>query len=288
MEKKIAILGGDLRIIRLAEILAEDDYIVYTYGLEKYKFLNSNILKCKNIQDIINNCENIISGIPFSRDEISIYTPFSDKLIIIEETLKNLCNKKIIAGAIKQKTKEIAYKNNVQIIDIMENESLTILNVIPTVEGAIQIAMENTEITIHDSNLLILGFGRIGKLLSKSLKSLGANVSCVARKDKDLALIKAYGYKGIHINDLYKNLNNYDIIFNTIPSVILDYKKLELIKDKNTLIIDLASSPGGVDYDKAEEYNIKTIKALGLPGKHAPLTTARYIKETLEKILNNR
>lgn len=288
MNKKIGVVGGDLRIIRLSEILAEDNYIVYIYGLEKYEFTNDNILKCKNIQDVANNCDNIISGIPFSKDGITIHAPFSNNELIIKNVLEELKNKVIIAGAVKQEIKDMAYKNDIKIIDLMEDEELTILNIIPTVEGAIQVAMENTEITIYNSNCLVLGFGRIGKLLSKNLKDLGANVSLVARKEKDLAWGKVYGYKAINLSDLDKNLNNYDIIFNTIPSLILDDKKLKLLKGQNTLIIELASSPGGIDFKKTEEYNIKVIKALGLPGKVAPLTAARYIKNTLERILNKK
>lgn len=286
MSKKIGIIGGDLRIIRLSEILAEDNYIVYTYGLEKYEFASDNIIKCNSLKNIVSNCDNIISGTPFSKDGITINAPFGSDELIIKNVLKESKNKVIIAGAIKQEIRDMADKNNIKVIDLMEDEELTILNIIPTVEGAIQVAMENTETTIYNSNCLVLGYGRIGKLLSKNLKDLGANVSCVARKEKDLAWCKVYGYKTIDLKDLDKNLNNCDIIFNTVPSLILDDKKLKLLKGQNTLIIELASSPGGIDFKKAEEYNVKVIKALGLPGKVAPLTAAKYIKNTLEKILN--
>lgn len=285
MNKKIGIIGGDLRIAKLSEILAEDNYIVYTYGLEKYKFTSDNIKKCDNLQDIISTCDSMMSGIPFSKDGFTIYAPFSNNELVIEKVLEELRNKVVIAGAVKQEIKDIAFKNNIKLIDIMDDETLTISNIIPTVEGAIQVAMENTEITIYNSNCLVLGFGRIGKLLSKNLKNLGANVSCMARKEKDLSWIEVYGYKAINLINLDKNLDNYDIVFNTVPSLILEDKKLNLLKGQNTLIIELASSPGGIDFAKAEEYNIKVIKALGLPGKVAPISAARYIKDTLEKIL---
>ena len=76
------------------------------------------------------------------------------------------------------------------IIDIMKCEELAVLNSISTAEGAIQIAMEETNHTLHDSNILILGFGRIGKVLAKMLNAIGANVYCEARKNEDLAWIK--------------------------------------------------------------------------------------------------
>lgn len=285
LSNQLGIIGGDLRIIRLVEILGKENYKIYTYGLDKYNF-NNSILKCKELKEMDENCKYIISGIPFSKDGVYLHAPFSNKQININEMFNNIKYKTLIAGAIDKNLKEIVKENKVDVVDLMDIEELTILNAIPTAEGAIQVAMEQTEFTIHNSKCLILGFGRIGKVLAKNLKALGAQVCCVARKEDDLAWIKAYGYKEINLNELEEKLyNKYDIIFNTIPKVILDAKRLELIKDKGTLIIELASIPGGIDYKKAEEYNIKTIKAMGLPGKVAPLTAAKYIKEILKTII---
>ena len=286
MIKQIGIIGGDLRIIRLGEILSKEGYLIYTYGLDKYNFMNKNVLKCNKIEEVCNKCDYILSGVPFSKDGIYVNAPFDNKQIQVDDLLKIVMNKTLIVGGIKREVREKAIKYNVKIIDLLEYEELTILNIIPTVEGAIQIAMEQTEFTINNSKCLVLGFGRIGKLLTKNLKNLGAEVYCMARKESDIAWIKTLGYISIHIDELEKKLENkYDIIFNTVPKLILDSKKLELIKNNETLIIELASMPGGIDFVKAKEYGIKTIKALGLPGKVAPLTAAEYIKGTLEKIL---
>lgn len=284
MDNKIGIIGGDLRIIKLCELLVTDNYILYTYGLEKWQKDNRNIIICKNLLEFYENIDTVIGGIPFSKDNISIYAPYSDKNIKIKEVFDYLKNKTLIAGAIKEEINNYAKNKNIEIIDLMKDESLKILNAIPTVEGAIQIAMENTDITIHNSKCMVLGFGRIGKLLSKQLKALGANVCCVARKEKDLAWIKTYGYTAIHLKNLLENINKFDIIFNTVPAIILDQTMLEQLKYSNTIIIDLASMPGGVDLEFAKKYNIKTIQALGLPGKCAPVTSAIYIKNSIEKI----
>lgn len=285
LSKQVGIIGGDLRIVRLAEMLTKEEYEIYTYGLDKYNF-NDNIIKCKEIDELNNNCKFIISGIPFSKDGAYVNAPFSNEKIKINEIFKTIKYKTLIAGAIGENIKQMAKENKVDVVDLMDIEELTVLNVIPTVEGAIQVAMEATEFTIHNSKCLILGFGRIGKLLAKNLKALGVEVYCMARNEADLSWIKAYKYKDINLSNLEENLSiKYDIIFNTIPKMILDERKLQLIRNKDTLIIELASSPGGIDYKKAEDHNIKVIKALGLPGKVAPLTAAKYIKETLQTII---
>ena len=144
--------------------------------------------------------------------------------------------------------------------------------------------MEETIKTLHSSNILILGFGRIGKTLANMLKGIGANVYCEARKNEDLAWIKTYGYEPITLDNLNENLNKFDIIMNTIPSLILKEKEINCLK-KDCLLIDLASSPGGIDIKAAKENKIKTIWALALPGKVAPLTSAEFIRDTIYNIL---
>ena len=169
----------------------------------------------------------------------------------------------------------------------MKFEELIVLNSIPTAEGAIQIAMEKSLITLHNSKCLVLGFGRIGKILAKMLLGIGAQVYCEARKEQDIAWIKSYGYNAIHLNDLDNNLGNFDFIFNTIPYLILDKSRLSLIKSE-CLLIDLASKPGGIDFEEAEKLKLQTDWALALPGKVAPKTAAGYIYEIIKNIVKIR
>ena len=87
-------------------------------------------------------------------------------------------------------------------------------------------------------------------------------------------------------NELDNELNQFDIIINTIPHIILNKEKLKLLK-RDCLIIDIASNPGGVDRKAVKEIGIKLIWALSLPGRVAPITSAEFIKETLENILKD-
>lgn len=279
MIKNISIIGGDLRIVKLANML-KNNYNVKTYALENGVEIQ-NI--SNSIEECITNADIIISAIPFSKDGVKINTPYSKEEINIEELFSKAKGKTIIAGNITNKIKELAINKNVQIIDILEQEELAILNAVSTAEGAIQIAISNIPKNLCGSNVLIMGFGRIGKILAKMLVGFGANVSCEARKNSDLAWIKSYGYEPIDISNLKNNLSRFDIIFNTIPSIILDKEKLKQVKEE-ALIIDLASAPGGVDKEQVEKLNKKYILALALPGKISPESSAEYIKQTLENM----
>ncbi len=268
MKTKFAIIGGDLRMIKLAKLLAKEKTIVYTYGLEQAQELKNkeNIKICCELNEAIQDVETIIGPIPFSADGKNINTKFSQNQIPLQELMEKTQNKKLIAGNIKQDVQELAQKNKIELIDIMNQEELAILNAISTAEGAIEIAMQNTLKTIHGSNILILGFGRIGKILAQKLERLSAKVTCAVRKQEETAWIKAYGYKETNINSLKENLAQYDIIINTVPHLILTTKNLKYV-DKETVIIDLASKPGGVDEKEVEKLGLKFIWGLALPRK---------------------
>ncbi len=284
MNHHICIIGGDLRIVKLVEMLAEDGFEVYTYGLENAESLihKQNIVSCESAQEAASHSGLIIGPIPLSSNGILINMPFSEQKMEIEELLKIAENKTLIAGAIR--TEVYNKTNNVSLIDILKREELTVLNTISTAEGAIQIAMEETSRTVHGSNVLVMGFGRVGKILAKMLDGIGANVTCEARKDTDIAWIKAYGYDSVYLNELEEKLPKFDIIINTIPYLILKEEKLKLVK-KEVLLIDLASNPGGIDKRVVKELGLKLIWALSLPGKVAPITSAEFIKDTLYNIL---
>ena len=286
MTQTIAIVGGDLRIVKLAEMLAKDNFKIKTYALEKAENLRKieEIQFCSSLKETLQGVEVVIGPIPLSSNNIQINTPFSEGNITLEELAQELKGKKIIAGNIKKEFYEVVNQEETQIIDLLKREELVVLNTIATAEGAIQIAMEETIKTIHGSNILVLGFGRVGKMLANMLKGIGANVSCEARRNVDLAWIKAYGYEPIRLEELKEKLGKFDIIMNTIPTLILGEEELAQLK-KDSLIIDLASNPGGVDKLAAKKQGIKMIWALSLPGKVAPLTSAEFIKDTIYNVL---
>ena len=169
-----------------------------------------------------------------------------DDTVLKEQSLTDIIdcslgtNDFIDENIIKKHISESNYElNKYPIIeyDLLKNESLTILNTIATAEGAIAKSIEETDFNLASSNILVLGFGRVGKMLAYKLKQMGANVYVEARKQEDLAWIESYGYNAVDLKNVNKKLCKVDIIFNTIPKLILDKSRLILIK-KETLIID--------------------------------------------------
>lgn len=283
---ELSVVGGDLRIVKLIEMLAKEKFLIYTYAIENADVLKEyeEVVELSSLNELQNSTEIIISGVPFSNNMQEVNDPFSDKKILVQDLFKNIQGKTLIAGSISPNVESLAKQYNIKVIDLLKREELAVLNTISTAEGTIQIAMEETAKTIHGSNVLVMGFGRIGKILCKMLSGIGAKVYAEARKNEDIAWIKAYGYNAIYLNELKETLGQYDIIINTIPSLILNREYLSNVR-QDALIIDIASTPGGVDRQAAKELGIRSILALSLPGKVAPITSAEFIKETLNHIL---
>lgn len=286
MSSNYAIIGGDLRIVKLAKMMADEGNVINTFGLEQAEELSGckNIVFHNSLSSAAESADIVIAPIPFSKNGVEINATFSNKKISVQELLENIKHKKLIAGSIKQEIYDIAKEKDVEVIDIMKNEDVAILNAISTAEGAIEVAFANTEKTLHGSNVLILGFGRLGKVLAKKLEGLSAKVTCAARKNEDFAWIKAYGYESTNINSLSENLHNYDIIINTVPVLILNKIRLQKLK-KDCLLIDLASNPGGIDFEETERLGIKCIWALALPGRVAPVTTAEILRDSIYNMI---
>lgn len=282
--KSFTIIGGDLRSIRLADLMRKDGKEVNIFGFNSMEGTPQTTIT-EDLHNAIGENDVVIGPLPCSNDNETINSPFNNKKIFINDLFKTMGkNQLFIAGRISSKITHLARIYNVYCIDILDREEMAVLNAIPTAEGAIQIAMEELPITLHGSNALVLGFGRVAKILAKMLKGIGIKVYVGARKCSDIAWITGYDYEPLYINGLKNHISKMDVIFNTIPALILDENMLTRI-NKKTLIVDLASRPGGVDFEKARQMGLTVKWALSLPGKVAPDSAAKFIKDTIYNIL---
>lgn len=277
------IVGGDDRLVELANIFFRKGYSVYTYGMEKAAACQAENLG--SLEEAVSKCDVIIGPIPFSKELNKVNSSYAVKPIEISELFSKITpDKRLFFGALNKNSRELAENYNVKYIDYHHDEGYQIQNTIPTAEGAIALMISETERTVFGSNVLIMGYGRIGKLLSEYTKAIGAKVYVEARKDSDITWINTRGMKAVHLDNLNEYIGEMDIIVNTVPALIMDSNRLELVKS-DTLILDLASLPGGVDFAAAQQKGLKTIHALGIPGKIAAKSAAEYIFNTVCKQL---
>ncbi len=282
-----AFIGGDPRQIQVITNFANDGYLVRTFGLNEAEFPAAlSITQCESLFSCVDGADIVVLPFPYTTEGEIIRTTFSKVPIYTNDVLCQMNARQILlVGRADKQLKALTSLYNIHFIDYGEREELLIANAIPTVEGALEIAMRETPYTIHGSHAIVLGYGRIGKLLAKSLQGLGAETTVAARKERDLAWIRAHGLFAIPFTELEKHIRKYDLIFNTVPTMILDFRLLSEISG-SSLIIDLASAPGGVDFKTAALLHKKAIQALSLPGKVAPITAGNIIKNAIQNILN--
>ncbi len=288
MTSKISFIGGDIRMPEAAKFAAKkfDNILIYGFDSFKYCYDCFGIKQENNFASALDGVDIVVFGLPYSADGKNIFAPYSEKSIPIDDVISQLNDgAKIFGGILNKYIEEKAAKKNIKCFDYFKREELTLKNALITAEGALAVAMNETSHTIHSSNCLVIGYGRIGKMLSDMLRKLNANVSASARKESDLALIECCGINAVKTNEIGKNIADYDIIFNTVPVCLLTKDILENVRD-DTLIIDLASKPGGMDFESARYLGKKIIWATSLPGKVAPETSGKIISDTIYNILN--
>lgn len=273
MKSKINILiaGGDMRQIFCAEKLA-DIYNVKVIGIDR-EFLGTDFPD--------GECDCIVLPVPPLDEKGNINTPCSDD-IISPDVLKNIMKKDciIFTGRYDKRLNELFPHN--RIIDYMSREDLSLKNAVPTAEGAVQIALDELPVTLSGLSVLIVGMGRIGTALAEILKGFGADITVAVRNAKGAGKARVIGVKSVCTKDMD---TDYGLVFNTAPELVFDRELLRKFSD-DTLFIDLASRPGGFDFDSAAELGKKVIWALGIPGKTAPVTAGEIVAETIINILS--
>jgi dipicolinate synthase subunit A len=266
----ILIAGGDMRQIMLSKMLEQRGFKVSITGFDK---LVSDT-GVKHIPDYI------FLPIPYKNEDGSIKTPFSEHKLILADIVDEYPGSMYILGNCDDSAKS-TFANKARYFDILQNEAFLIRNALLTAEGAICACMKNTESALSDTRCLVIGYGRIGKFLCRLLKAFTPEVTATARKDKDLELIIAEGFRAVNTENVKHALPEADLIFNTVPYHVLGEGELRSI-NKSSKIIELASAPYGMDMELAKKLGVSVQLEPGLPGRYFPDSAAKAMLHAFE------
>ena len=273
---KVVFVGGDLRQKYASDYLNENNIesLYIPYFSEAEFFGQSNV---------------IVLPLPASTDgvHLNISNNENKSKIKLLDFLSHMGeNVLILGGKFSKDIKEFMAENKIRYIDYYDIETFQIQNALLTAEGAIYYAKNRMSKSIHSSYVAVLGFGRIGKILAYLCRSQGAKTTVYARGDVDRTWSSVAGIKALKIDKLgtgepYK----IDIIFNTIPHNIINENIISKIK-KDTLVIDLASKPYGIDEELIIKHQLNYHRELGIPGRYAPKSAGEILGQTIINILN--
>ncbi len=266
----VCVIGGDRRNIIISELFAHAGYdTVYVDDTECLKSaLNRQI---------------IILPLPISRNGTTLNCKNRIELVDIIDNLHP--HSKVFYGGINEDFCNEALKIGVKVYDYYNNERVLNENAYLTAEGTLKIIIENTESAIIDEKFLIVGNGRCGKALAKLLQKLSCDVTVATRKQR-LDIASALNYTKLKNTSLLSNyINDFDIIINTAPTLVLDKNCLSNVKN-DALIIELASNAAGIDMSEANLHNLNVLYAPGLPGKYSPASAAKVLYQSITKIIS--
>jgi dipicolinate synthase subunit A len=278
---RFSLIGGDARQASLADLITADGHAVSTFGIGA----PAAGTPAETLADCLWGADCIVLPIPVTLNCGALNAPALRRPPAAAEIWQTARPGQVLAGGhIPETLRREGAERGLVVWDVLTREDFAARNAVPTAEGTLQIAMENMPITLHGARCLVIGYGRIGKILSRGLRSLGARVMSSARRQADLAWIEIEGGRAVHTQALETVLGHCDAVFNTVPAPVLTKDRLQLLPP-GCLCVDLASAPGGVDFDAAHKLGLRCIWALGLPGKVAPRTANLILRDTLYHIM---
>jgi dipicolinate synthase subunit A len=282
----VAFIGGDARQIEVIKKCSELDATISLVGFNQLQSEFTGASKETLTVDLLEDVDALILPIVGTGDDGAVESIFSDQTILLkEEHIQKLPSHSVIyTGIANEYLKNLASSSTIKLVQLLDRDDVAIYNSIPTVEGSIMMAIQNTDITIHGSNVVILGLGRVGMSLAHTMHALGAHVRVGARKPEHLARIYEMGLVPFHLDDLKSHVDDCDMLFNTIPVPLVTAQVIAYMP-YHSFILDLASKPGGVDFRFADRRGIKAILAPGLPGIVAPKSAGRIIANVVTQLI---
>ena len=187
-----------------------------------------------------------------------------------------------LGGRLSAQAVEIARQAGVELADYFARPELAVYNAIPTAEGCIGILLQQRTRTLWGAEVLVLGFGPVGQALAVRLSALGAGVTVCARRPEQRALAESLGLRAAPLTALAGLAPAFDTVVNTIPAPVLGRLR------SGSLIVDLASKPGGTDFAAAARRGHRAIHALSLPAACAPETAGEAVARTVQTMLQER
>ena len=285
--RTVAVLGGDRRMLEAVRFFLEAGHRVRVAG-QVQSGQHAGLTYAETAAEALTGVDAAILPVQGVSAEGKVFTaPDAPECYIDTAVLRRMRRgAPVFAGIGNAFLRSACAETDVPLLEYREADEFAIWNAIPSAEGAIQMAMEATPFTLFGSRTLVLGFGRTGRAIALLLRGLFSDVTVAARKDLDFARIWAAGYKYVPWHRLTEAVREADIIFNTVPAMVLSHEVLAEAPG-HCAIIDVASAPGGTDFAAAHRLGLTAKLAPGLPGIVAPVTAGKIIADLILRHLDH-
>jgi dipicolinate synthase subunit A len=284
----VAVLGGDRRMHEHMRQARTAGAAVEHYGSAPGADEAAGVAEAPSLADAVRGARLISAPIPGLGMDNSLYAPFAkEKLFTTAEVLRGAApGAMMFMGRASPQIEEWATGTNVTPIGYGDDDPLAIMHAVPTAEGAVKVAIENTEETILGLPTLCIGLGRVGMSVAQAFAGLQAKVTLAARNPSQLARGWAMGTAPLHLRELPAVIGQFPLIVSSTSGMVLTRELLERTR-KDAVIIDLCSPPGSVDFPAAEALGRKVIWARGQAGT-APATSGYNEWQVIMRLVRER
>lgn len=269
----VAILGGDARETETSHLAAEAGASVKVFGCPAPT--REDITVASSTAEALRGARIAILPVPYTSADGSVYAPFAEAPIHIEagDLGEMAPDAHLVTGKSDRFLDSAAGEAGVTIHEYEHDSELMFLRAPAVAEGAIRVAIERSPVTIHDTPMGLVGFGRIGQTLAKDLLGLNARLHVFARRAEARAAAYALGATAHSLDDIPAVFAELEIVFSSVPTMVLTEERLRHLRP-GCLVVDLAAPPGGIDLKAAETLGHDAVWARGL-GASAPRSAAR-------------
>lgn len=282
----ISVLGGDARQIHLIQFLLKRGFrIAYAGALPLVP--DDNLFVTKRLADAVRMSRRVIGPVPLCKN--GVVTGCEQ---LPDGELNGLLNtltpgQELIAGAIAPAVLDHCAARTIHCVDLMERNEVAIQNAVATAEATVAELIARGAANLHGACVLVLGFGRCAQVLAQKLRGLDTRVTVCARAAGPRAMARALGYDAVSFEELTPYLPRFAYVVNTVPAMVLARTALELLP-RDAVVVDIASAPGGIDFEAARSLGLNAALCPGLPGRYAPKASGEILAQAVLDILLER
>jgi dipicolinate synthase subunit A len=271
----VAVVGGDEREQEIARLAAMANATVRAYGFPWPEDGIAGVARTASAAMAVEGADYVLLPIPGIATSGEIYAPQAPEPIVPDQSLLGRMRPgaAIVLGRADAGLRAAAAATGVVLIEYEGDAALMLRRGPAIVEGVLAVAIRATPITIHASEAGVIGFGNIGGLLARGLVAMGASVHVFARNPVQRAGAYAAHCEAHELGELSAVAPRLDMLFSTAPARVVDRGVLSVMTP-GSLVVDLASPPGGVDLAAAEALGLRAVWARGM-GSSAPRTVGR-------------
>lgn len=267
---KAYLIGGDSR----------EKYLAYQLERKGIEMIHPELVD--RLKD--KKADIILLPTPVSMDHFTVKATEGQRKVNLKEVLEIAEKDQLIFGGMFPEDFRVALEEKGAVVyDFMKMDDIAIQNAVATAEGAIAEAVFMSNEILHGQEVLVLGYGRCAEVLANKLKGLSARVTVMARREEARSRAWTFGNDILEFGNV-EDIGKFHYIFNTIPSMCITREWIDRL-NRYCCIIDIASKPGGTDFDYCSKKGIRAKLCGSLPGRYAPKTSGELLAQKIESIL---